>query len=833
MLKYWASRAARQAEEGRCLELPHSRDEASGLAGRRRAILGLYILLFLILNNRSLEVDFVFFSVKSNELLALVVLVVLSFVAGFVIGRRGCRRRRRPRRNRPASSRAATDDPPSRLPAAATRADVGAPPRAHLPGGASGRPDPGRGPVDRISWEEAQRLEYRPLAPGERFGPRWATWWFRLETAVDDERARFLWEAGGEAALWRDGRPLHGLDGQHHDAPLPGPRFEVELACYEDVAIERCEVGLLDLEAWRLYWDFETLRALKAEADSGLDPAWAGELGTELNRFCNELDPAILERLYERRNASAAHRVAAVGHAHLDTAWLWPLAESKRKAVRTWSTQLRLLDEYPGYRFAFSSAQHYDWIERGLPELWTRVRAAVADGGFVPTGGTWVEPDCNIPSGESSSASFCTASAGSSRGSASAAPSSGARICSATTRSSPRSCAAPASRVSSRRSSSGTASHGRSSTRSPGRGRTAAKCSSTPPTETYTSEATVGQLRRAVHDYRDHDHSRTSLLVFGYGDGGGGPTAAMLETLGRTRDLQGLPCTEPHSPAEFFEALEAEPGPSHGARRALPRVSPRHLHVSGPRQRANRRCEQALHDAEFLATVSDSYPREELDRLWKLLLLNQFHDILPGSSIASVYEDTHRELAEVESGAEAIAAAAHPGGVVNTVGVARAEVAADPDGELHFVEAPPYGSGAIAEPSAGVRIDGLTLQNRHLRAEFRRRFAAQPDRAGDRPWGVRRTWKPARAVRGPPGCLGRVVDPAHLETREDCPPASSWSVVTASPLRAEIAFERELGESSRLRQVVRLDAGSRRLEFRTEVDWHESHRLLKVCSRSR
>ena len=73
------------------------------------------------------------------------------------------------------------------------------------------------------------------------------------------------------------------------------------------------------------------------------------------------------------------------------------------------------------------------------------------------------------------------------------------------------------------------------------------------------------------------------------------------------------------------------------------------------------------------------------------------------------------------------------------------------------------------------------------------------------------------------------VDPAHLETRQDCPPASSWSVVTASALRAEIAFERELGESSRLRQVVRLDAGSRRLEFRTEVDWHESHRLLKVC----
>ena len=168
---------------------------------------------------------------------------------------------------------------------------------------------------------------------------------------------------------------------------------------------------------------------------------------------------------------------------------------------------------------------------------------------------------------------------------------------------------------------------------------------------------------------------------------------------------------------------------------------------------------------------------------------------------------------------------------MNTVGVARAEVAADPDGELHFVEAPPYGSGAIAEPSAGVRIDGLTLENRHLRAELsadgsllslveratgRETLAAPGNRLElyeDRPvaWDA---WD---------------IDPAHLETRQDCPPASSWSVVTASALRAEIAFERELGESSRLRQVVRLDAGSRRLEFRTEVDWHESHRLLKVC----
>jgi alpha-mannosidase len=689
------------------------------------------------------------------------------------------------------------------------------------------------GPVGRISWEEAQGLEYRLLEPGERFGPRWATWWFRLETAVAGEHARFLWEAGGEAALWQDGRPLHGFDRQHHDAPLPGSRFEVELACYEDVTIERCEVGLLDPDAWRLYWDFETLRALEAEADSGLDPAWAGELGAELNRFCNELDPGILAQLYERRNATSAHEVAAVGHAHLDTAWLWPLAESRRKAVRTWTTQLQLLDEYPGYRFACSSAQHYAWIEEGLPELWTRVRKAVSVGGFVPTGGTWIEPDCNIPSGESLVRQFLHGQRW--------FESRFGRRC--TEFWSPDAFGYNAQLPQIMRG----AGISRFFTQKLFWNRFTRPEFHTftwqgpdgsevlthfPPTETYTSVATVGELRRAARDYRDHDHSRTSLLVFGYGDGGGGPTAAMLETLRRAHDLQALPRTELHSPAEFFEALEAEHGPRPTVHGELYLEYHRGTYTSQARMKCgNRRCEQALHDAEFLATASGAYPRDELDRLWKLLLVNQFHDILPGSSIQDVYEDAHRELAEVEAGAEAIAAAAHPGGIVNTVGVRRAEVTASPEGELCFVEAPPFGSGAIVEPADSVRVDGLVLANRHLRAELSAdgSLLSLVDRA---------TGREALAAPGnrlelyedrPVAWDAWDVDPAHLETREDCPPADSWSVVTESALRGEIAFERTLGESSRLRQIVRLDAGSRRLEFRTAVDWHESHRLLKVC----
>ena len=120
------------------------------------------------------------------------------------------------------------------------------------------------------------------------------------------------------------------------------------------------EVALFDRGAWRLYFDFETLRAL--EADERLDPSFAGLLRAGLNQFCNDSDPSILAGLHEHRNASRTHELAAIGHAHIDTAWLWPLAESYRKCVRTFSTQTRYMDEYPEYRFACSQAQQYAWI---------------------------------------------------------------------------------------------------------------------------------------------------------------------------------------------------------------------------------------------------------------------------------------------------------------------------------------------------------------------------------------------------------------------------------------------------------------------------------------
>jgi alpha-mannosidase len=213
-----------------------------------------------------------------------------------------------------------------------------------------------------------------------------------------------------------------------------------------------------------------------------------------------------------------------------------------------------------------------------------------------------------------------------------------------------------------------------------------------------------------------------------------------------------------------------------------------------------------------------------------------------------VYEDAERDLAEVEAGAVAICARAlgclvlHSvtAGVrdemqdltpVSTLGFARREVAFAPDGSLCVVEAPPYGPGAVVEPAERVTLDGLVLANEHLRAEL------SPDGAVlslvEKSTGRETLAAPGNRLElyddRPVAFDAWDVDPFHLETRADCPPAGSWRVVSDGPLRAELVFERAVGEASRMTQVVRLDAGSRRLELHTTVDWHESHKLLKAC----
>ena len=498
-----------------------------------------------------------------------------------------------------------------------------------------------------------------------------------------------------EATLWIDGRSVQGLNfgspGERPDATLreharAGEElgFQVEVACngkfgtldrhyssIEPVVLDRCDIALFDEQAWDLLFDFDVLRQLEAEHARGLDPSLAGQLLDQLNRFCNVWRPedratwaearAELTPLYAQRNGDHSHEVAAIGHAHIDTAWLWPIAETYRKCVRTFSSQTAYMDAYPEYRFACSQAQQYAWIKQRNPDLYERIRQRVARGQFIPVGGTWVEPDCNIPSGESLVRQFLLGQ-------------------SFFEREFGRRCrefwnpdvfgyngqlpqimrGAGIERFLTQKLSwnrfNRPAYHsflwqGIDGSR---------VLTHFPPADTYNGIATVEEIRRTARDYKEHDRSHTSFLLYGYGDGGGGPVREMLEVLRRVGDLQGVPRTTQRSSEEFFSELERETTDWPVQVGELYFEYHRGTYTSQAAVKlANRRSEFLLHDVELLAALAHwrgagPYPRDEITRLWQVLCCNQFHDIIPGSSITEVYEDAARDYDEIRRAGESL-----------------------------------------------------------------------------------------------------------------------------------------------------------------------------------
>ena len=232
---------------------------------------------------------------------------------------------------------------------------------------------------------------------GERLGPLFATYWLRASGTVP-EGAHLILDFGGEATLWVDGQPAESLSSGPRQARLSVPvpsgerSFELELACNDPFGfgesgqglaprfvLRRCELARFDADAWRSSTTWRSCCALEdvAEPDVG---GRAAERAARVHARRRPRAAASLLARDSRRPCSTS----AIGHAHLDTAWLWPLEETWRKLVRTTTAQLRLLDDYPAYVFAHSQAQHYAWLRDRAPALFARVRAAIDAGALDP-----------------------------------------------------------------------------------------------------------------------------------------------------------------------------------------------------------------------------------------------------------------------------------------------------------------------------------------------------------------------------------------------------------------------------------------------------------------
>jgi alpha-mannosidase len=566
----------------------------------------------------------------------------------------------------------------------------------------------------RISYAGALQGAYRPAAVGEQFGPPWSTHWFKVEITIPrrwrDREVHLLWDSSTEACVWHEGEPQQGLSGAYGHTGTRFLRTEyrltraaaggeqitlmVEVACnglfgvrpghFRDPSLigflRQAEIAIFDQEAWHLYWDFRVI----ADMAQHLTPQTprGGQALYVANRMVNLIDledratwpaaRALAAEFLGARNGEGQHDVSAVGHGHLDTAWLWPIAETVRKCVRTFSTAIAYMDDDPEYKFACSQAQQYEWIKDRHPGLYARLKEKVAAGQFVPVGGTWVEPDCNLPSGESLVRQFLF----------------GQRFFRQEFGITCRvfwqpdvfgySAALPQimhgagidyffSQKLSWNQFNQPPHHtflweGLDGSR---------VLVHFPPTDTYSSMAGVADLVRTLRQFKDHERARESLLLFGYGDGGGGPTRGMLEQLRRVRDVDGLPRVEIRSPEEFFARCAADiQDPAVWVGELYFELHRATYTTQAQAKLYNRRCESLLHDVEFLAAVACArhgaiYPAEPLARLWKLLLTLQFHDILPGSSIAEVYREAMAEYGAIldqgrELRAEALGALVPP-----------------------------------------------------------------------------------------------------------------------------------------------------------------------------
>ena len=432
----------------------------------------------------------------------------------------------------------------------------------------------------------------------------------------------------------------------------------------------RIVIAELNQTVWELQQDVWTLSGLMHELPMELPRRH--EILRALERMLDVMDPddvpgtaaagrEALAGVLARPAYASAHHLLATGHAHIDSAWLWPVRETIRKCARTFSNVVALMDEDPDFVFSCSSAQQLAWIKELYPELFGRIREKVNSGQFVPVGGMWVESDTNMPGGEAMARqflegkSFFLAEFGVECEEAWLPDTFGYSAAM------PQIVKAAGSKWFLTQKISWNQVNRMPHHTFNWEGIDGTRLfTHFPPVDSYNSELSGRELAHAERNYRDHGRGTTSLVPFGYGDGGGGPTREMLAAARRTANLEGSPKVELGSAGA--SSTRPRPNTKHcpsGSGSCTSNCTAARTRARPSTKQGNRRSEHLLREAELWCATAAvrtgyAYPAAELKRLWRLVLLQQFHDILPGSSIAWVHQDAERNYAAVGKDLEAI-----------------------------------------------------------------------------------------------------------------------------------------------------------------------------------
>lgn len=608
--------------------------------------------------------------------------------------------------------------------------------------------------------------------------------------------------------------------------------------------------------------------------------------------------PAALEVLKTGVAAAGAPMdvdIIGVGHAHIDVAWLWTLGQTVRKSGRTFSTVLRYMEQYPDYTFSQSQPQLYQYTERHYPGLFAQIKQRVAEGRWEAMGGTWVEPDCNAIGAEALARQFLLGRGyfrkhfgdvdtpvlwlpdtfGYSWALPQLIKQAGMKYF-ITHKMSWNQYNQMPNQILWWQGLDGTRVLTHFLT-TPSDWSTAI-----PHSTTYNAVVSAQEIFGTWANFHQKELHNELITAYGFGDGGGGPTREMIENIAELEQYPGAPRVRYGTVREFMERIEDEISDT------LPVWNGefyleyhRGTYTSQARnKRSNRKSEFLLHDAEFLAALAAvatnyTYPHADIQQAWELVCLNQFHDILPGSSIGAVYEDSARDYEMIrqlgenvrEDALHALAQTlpahtsvivanptsfggrrvgllegASSGGLVDVLGNALMTQTVEGGTLVELRNLEPYSVAGLSETDTAAmatealsitQTDGQSvLENALIRVELNaagditRVYDREVDREVLAPGAV------ANALQvyedRPMNFDAWDIDIFYEDRMEKIEGVESLTVIEQGPLRAGVEIRRAYG-SSTIVQKIYLSSGSKRLDFDTWIDWHEHHILLKAA----
>lgn len=721
--------------------------------------------------------------------------------------------------------------------------------------------------------------------------------------------------SGFESLLYIDREPYQGVDTNHAEVmltPFAGKRAEFTFLLWtglegggehrvQEHRVRCAQIGYLHQETDDFYYAAKAIvkTLIRLPEEDPVRPALMHALEDAMNRLHWEKDRfyhtvgeawACLKESLRQIPKASDITVSCVGHTHIDVAWLWRLKHTREKAIRSFSTALRMMDEFDEFIFLQSQPQLYKYIKQDAPALFEKIKRRVAEGRWEAEGGMWLEADCNVTSGESLVRQFLHGIRFVEKefgrrceylwlpdvfGYSWALPQImrkfGLRFFVTTKISWNQYNTMPddlftwrgmdGSEVTTYFITTPEVGHPLDSRFS-----------------TYNGMISPRSVLGSWKKFRNKDISRETLISYGFGDGGGGVNRNMLKMRRAMEELPGLPHVKPSRAGDFLKRLEE----SAGAHREEMHVWDGELYLEYHRgtyttqannKRMNRKLEFLLTETEWLSGLAwlkgAPYDRDSLHEAWETLLRNQFHDIIPGSSIREVYEDSALEyrkayglLAKAQSGAVNALVRPEEGAytLYHSGSFARKDCVFLPEkagGAFYTAEGKPLPAQRVKE-GYYVLASSPALSMQTIRFEKRRAarvkcpFAADLDSRTlqtpyyDIAWdenGFLTSLYDRGHARQVLAGLGNAleiyedkplnydawdIDLFHTKKREYAQLCAPVEAADFGPLRATLRFTFAYNRSL-VRQDMIVYADSRRIDFETYVDWQEEHRLLKTA----